>query len=116
MDLRRNGHPFLRVIQSSQVNSGKYFVSVWTLYFDFVDIRLIGGIKLDYGLSLFLQVSKRANLRLNAKQRDGTLWDIAYPANAKTRRMIQQAMLAEYEKVVIGGDPVPSENHKANAR
>jgi hypothetical protein len=54
MDLRRNGHPFLRVIQSSQVNSGKYFVSVWTLYFDFVDIRLIGGIKLDYGKCNFL--------------------------------------------------------------
>ena len=34
------------------------------------------------------------------KQRDGTYLDIAYPANAETRRMIQQAILAEYEKVV----------------
>ena len=38
------------------------------------------------------------------KQRDGTYWDIAFPANAETRRMIQQAILAEYEKVVGGSD------------
>ena len=48
MDLRRNGHPVRGAIHSSQVNSGKYFVSVWTLYFDFADTQLI-GIKLDYG-------------------------------------------------------------------
>jgi stage V sporulation protein G len=34
------------------------------------------------------------------KQRDGTHRDIAFPVNAETRRMIQQAVLAEYEKVV----------------
>jgi len=33
------------------------------------------------------------------KLRDGTYWDIAYPADAKTRRIIEQAILAEYEKV-----------------
>jgi len=49
------------------------------------------------------------------KQRDGTHWDIAYPANAETRDMIEQAILAEYEKVVAGSDSVPSENQKANA-
>jgi stage V sporulation protein G len=34
------------------------------------------------------------------KQRDGTRQAIAYPANAETRDMIEQAILAEYEKVV----------------
>jgi stage V sporulation protein G len=34
------------------------------------------------------------------KLRDGTYWDIAFPVNAETRNMIEQAVLAEYEKVV----------------
>ena len=38
------------------------------------------------------------------KQRDGTRRDIAFPTNAETRRMIEQAILAEYEKVVAGSD------------
>jgi stage V sporulation protein G len=42
------------------------------------------------------------------KLRDGTHWDIAFPANAETRMMIQQAILAEYEKVVGKRDPTPS--------
>jgi stage V sporulation protein G len=44
------------------------------------------------------------------KLRDGTYWDIAYPADAETRRIIEQAILVEYEKVV--GDPLPSEIQK----
>ena len=43
------------------------------------------------------------------KLRDGTYWDIAYPADAETRRIIEQAILAEYEKVVGGSCPVPTE-------
>jgi stage V sporulation protein G len=35
---------------------------------------------------------------------DGTHWDIAFPANTETRRMIQRAILAEYEKVVAAND------------
>jgi stage V sporulation protein G len=42
------------------------------------------------------------------KQRDGTHRQLAYPANAETRKMIQRAILAEYEKLVAGSDPVPS--------
>ena len=42
------------------------------------------------------------------KQRDGTHRDIAFPANADTRMMIQRVMLAEYEKIVGDGHPVPS--------
>jgi stage V sporulation protein G len=33
-----------------------------------------------------------------SKQRDGTYRDLAFPANTETRRMIEQAILAEYEK------------------
>ena len=46
----------------------------------------------------------------NQELRDGTYWDIAYPADAQTRRIIEQAILAEYEKIVA-----ESEQQKANA-
>ena len=42
------------------------------------------------------------------KQRDGTHRDIAFPANADTRMMIQRVILAEYEKFVDGSGSVPS--------
>ena len=42
------------------------------------------------------------------KQRDGSHRDLAYPANAKTRMMFQQVILAEYETIVGNGHPVPS--------
>jgi DNA-binding cell septation regulator SpoVG len=32
-----------------------------------------------------------------------------FPVNAETRQKIEQAVLAEYEKVMAGSDPVPSE-------
>jgi stage V sporulation protein G len=38
----------------------------------------------------------------NVTQSDGTQRDIAFPVNAETRDMIEQAVLAEYEKVVGG--------------
>jgi Short C-terminal domain len=50
---------------------------------------------------------KKENLRLTAKQRDGTR-QLAYPADAETRMMIQRVILAEYEKMVQGSGPVPS--------
>ena len=40
------------------------------------------------------------------KQRDGTYRDLAFPANAETRMMIQRAILAEYEKLVGGSEPM----------
>jgi stage V sporulation protein G len=43
------------------------------------------------------------------KLRDGTYWDIAFPANAEPRNMIEQAILAEYEKVVAQTDQPGSE-------
>jgi stage V sporulation protein G len=42
------------------------------------------------------------------KQRDGTHQQLAYPANAETRIMIERVILAEYEKIVGKSDPVPS--------
>jgi len=44
------------------------------------------------------------------KLSDGTHWDIAFPVDAETRNMIKQAVLAEYEKVVVRND------HKASAK
>jgi stage V sporulation protein G len=41
----------------------------------------------------------------NRKQRDGTHRHIAYPANAETRSIIEQAILTEYEKVIAESDP-----------
>jgi len=41
-------------------------------------------------------------------QRDGTHRQLAYPANAETRNMIEQVILAEYEKIAGKRDPVPS--------
>jgi stage V sporulation protein G len=38
------------------------------------------------------------------KQSDGTYRNIAFPANAETRRVIEQAVLAEYQKVVAGSE------------
>jgi stage V sporulation protein G len=40
------------------------------------------------------------------KQRDGTHRQLAYPANAETRKMIQRAILAEYDKLVAGSEPM----------
>jgi stage V sporulation protein G len=42
------------------------------------------------------------------KQRDGTSRDLAYPANAETRMMIQRVILADYEKIVGSNGSVPS--------
>jgi hypothetical protein len=42
------------------------------------------------------------------KQWDGTRRQLAYPANAETRMMIQRAILEEYEKNVAGSDPSPT--------
>src|SRR5215475_7431870 len=38
------------------------------------------------------------------RQSDGTYIELAYPANAETRQMIQGVILAEYKKVVAESD------------
>ena len=42
------------------------------------------------------------------KQRDGSDRELAYPANAETRMMIQRVILAEYDKLVAGSGSVSS--------
>jgi stage V sporulation protein G len=52
-------------------------------------------------------IKSRAGLLVSIpsrKQRDGTDWDMAYPANDETRNMIQRVILAEYEKIVADND------------
>jgi stage V sporulation protein G len=61
------------------------------------DIRVIKG-----PTGLFISFPNRT-------QSEGGQRDIAFPVNAETRRMIEQAVLAEYEKVVAGSDLVPTE-------
>jgi stage V sporulation protein G len=60
------------------------------------DIRVIKG-----PAGLFISFPNRT-------QSDGTQRDIAFPVNAETRNMIEQAMLAEYEKVAAQTDAMPS--------
>ena len=68
----------------------------------FDNCLMVGEIRIIKGLTgLFVSFP-------GEKQADGTHWDIAFPANAETQWMIEQAVLAEYEKVVAGSDPVPS--------
>src|SRR5262245_27872447 len=76
----------------------------------FDDCFLVYDIKVIQGSTgLFLSFPTK-------KLRDGTYWDIAYPADAETRRIIEQAMLAEYEKVVSRSASLPRENQKTDCK
>ena len=66
-------------------------------YFLVHDIRIIKG-----PAGLFISFP-------NVTQSDGTRRDIAFPVNVETRNMIEQAVLAEYEKVIAQADQGPSE-------
>ena len=58
------------------------------------DCFVVQGLRLTYspkkGYFLFMPGRKRA---------DGTYVDIAHPLNNETRRMIQEKVVAEYEKI-----------------
>ena len=72
----------------------------------FDDCFLVYDIKVIQGpTGLFLSFPTK-------KLRDGTYWDIAYPADAQTRRIIEQAILAEYEKIIAGNSPLSNTNAK----
>jgi Short C-terminal domain len=43
---------------------------------------------------------------LAKKQRDGTHRQLAYPANAETRKMIQRAIWPSMKKLVAGSEPM----------
>jgi stage V sporulation protein G len=63
------------------------------------DIRVIKG-----PAGLFISFPNRTHS-------EGGQRDIAFPINAETRRMIEEAVLAEYEKVVA-----PTKNQKADTK
>ena len=68
-----------------------------TIIFD--DCLMIGEIKIIKGTTgLFVWMPTK-------KQRDGTHRDIAYPINTETRIMVEQAILAEYKKVIAESGP-----------
>jgi stage V sporulation protein G len=63
----------------------------------------------DITLDNCLSVRELRLLRINAqyvlcmpgvKQTDGTFRDLAYPADNRTQKIIQDAVIAEYEKVI----------------
>jgi stage V sporulation protein G len=57
----------------------------------------VRGIKIIHGTNgPFIAMPSR-------KLADGTYKDIAHPINAQTRQMLEQAILAEYEKVRASG-------------
>jgi stage V sporulation protein G len=64
------------------------------------DIRVIKG-----PTGLFISFPNRT-------QSEGGQPDMAFPVNAETRRMIEQAVLAEYAKFVSGSGRVAGENQK----
>jgi len=73
----------------------------------FDDCFLVHDIKVIKGpTGLFISFPNRT-------ESEGGQRDIAFPINAETRNMIEQAVLAEYEKVVA--DPLPSEIQKDNS-
>jgi stage V sporulation protein G len=63
-------------------------------------VRELKVIKGPTGLSVSFPTKKLSN---------GTRWDIAFPVSAETRRMIEEAVLAEYEKFVTQRDQDPNE-------
>jgi stage V sporulation protein G len=73
----------------------------------FDNCLLVRGIKVIKGhTGLYISFPSK-------KQRAGRHRDLAFPANAETRRMIEQAILAEYERRSLGeSDPLPSANAK----
>jgi stage V sporulation protein G len=52
----------------------------------------------------------------NRTQSEGTQRDIAFPVNAETRDMIEEAVLAEYAKIVTPSEPLPSKDQKAQRK
>jgi stage V sporulation protein G len=79
--------------ESSDPATNEYLAKAYVFiclddYFPVHDIRVIKG-----STGLFISFPNRT-------QSEGGQRDIAFPVNAETRNMIEQAVLAEYEKVV----------------
>jgi stage V sporulation protein G len=63
----------------------------------FDDCFLVHDIRVIKGTTVF-----SSHFLIGHRARVGIQRDIAFPVNAETRQMIEQAVLAEYEKVVAG--------------
>jgi stage V sporulation protein G len=68
-------------------------------------LRAYADLTLDNCLSIRELRLLRSNGRyvlcmLNVKQTDGSFREVAYPPNDRTLKGIQQAVIAEYEKVI----------------
>jgi stage V sporulation protein G len=57
------------------------------------DLKIIRGTN-----GLFVSMPSR-------KRKDGTYRDIAHPLNPETRRMMEEKIISEYERVVAEGGP-----------
>ena len=81
----------------------KAFVSiVFDQCFVVTDIKVIHGPK-----GLFVSMPSK-------KRKDGTFKDIAHPLNNETRRMIEEKVLAEYDRVLgERGDPPADRGERA---
>lgn len=62
------------------------------------DLKIIEGAK-----GLFVSMPSR-------KRKDGTFRDIVHPLNSETRRMIEERVIDEYNKVAQGGAEYSSED------
>lgn len=72
----------------------------------FDDCLKVEGIKVIQGpTGLFISFPSK-------KQRNGSHRQLAFPANAETRMMNEQAILAEYAKIFAGSASLPSANAK----
>jgi stage V sporulation protein G len=80
-----------------------YATTSFDSYFLVGDIRVIKG-----PTGLFISFPAKTQI-------DGTHRDIAFPSNAETRKMIQQAILGEVREGRQRKWPVPTENQKAKS-
>jgi stage V sporulation protein G len=64
------------------------------------DLKIIEGAK-----GLFVSMPSR-------KRKDGTFRDIVHPLNSETRRMIEERVIDEYNKVAQGGAEFSSEDEE----
>lgn len=66
------------------------------------DLRIING-----NNGLFVAMPSR-------KMKDGTFKDIAHPLNSETRRMIEEKVLAEYQRELTNPAKRPEQEQKAS--
>jgi stage V sporulation protein G len=94
----------IRPVTIRPTNDGVVRAYVDIVFDNCLMVRELKVIKGSTGLSVSFPAKK---------QRDGSDRQLAYPANAETRKMIQRAILAEYEKLVAGSEPMSNASSAA---